>query len=213
MFPGITISIPSITYVIDCSVSALDVVQIPITYGTNDPSVVIDWSTWQLVTPPTPASASVTHNILFDGTHVIEYEVPAITGTDVIQWTVCDTLGNCAITSTYTIILDCAVPPTAVADTGCAECGQSVVIDVTDNDLPGGTPIDQTSLVIVTPPVYGTANPLLDGTIIYTPSISSGTDSFTYTVANVSGYVSDPAIVDIEIYCAGDDAAASLCNI
>jgi len=210
--PGNTISIPTLTYTIDCSVMVGDVVEIPIIYSTNDPSVVIDWSTWQLVIPPTPASPSINHAVQLDGTHVIQYEVPAVTGTDVFQWTVCDTLGNCASTSTYAIILDCATPPTTVADSACVECGNSVIIDVLANDLAGNNPIDQTSVQISTAPTNGTANPLVDGTILYTPTISTGSDSFEYTVANVSGDVSDPALVTIEIFCAGDDAIAALCN-
>lgn len=209
---GNTISIPSTTYQIDCGDIIGDVVEIPISITTNSPAVVIDWTTWQLVTPPTPASPSITHSTNMAGEHVILYEIPAITGTDVFLWTVCDTLGNCATGTTYTILLDCASPPVTVTDADCVTCNQSVIVDVLTNDLPSGNPIDVTTVNISTAPTSGTANPLPDGTIIYTPSITTGTDTFQYTVSNVTGDVSLPATVTIDIICAGDDNNTQLCN-
>lgn len=209
---GNTISIPATTYQIDCGDIIGDVVEIPISITTNSPAVVIDWATWQLVTPPTPASPSITHSTNMAGDHVILYEIPAITGTDVFLWTVCDTLGNCATGTTYTILLDCSNPPTTVDDVDCVTCNQSVTIDVLTNDLAGGNPIDVTTVNISTAPTSGTANPLPDGTIIYTPSITTGTDTFQYTVSNVTGDVSLPATVTVDIICAGDDNNTQLCN-
>ena len=217
--PGNTISLPLTTYQIDCGILVGDVVEIPILFGTNDPSVVIDWNTWTLSTPPTPSSPSIQHAVQVDGTHVIQYEIPGDTpggtpeGTDVFQWTVCDTEGNCATTTTYTIILDCAAAPILSVDTACVECGSSVIINVLDNDDPNDSVIDQTSIQITTAPTLGVANPLPNGTIIYTPTASTGNDSFYYNVANTSGSYSDtPAEVTVEIFCSGNDATTALCN-
>jgi hypothetical protein len=213
--PGTTISLPALTYTIDCDVIIGDVVQIPITFAVNDPSVVIDWSTFQVLNPPTPASSSITHLTLPNGDHVIEYEVPAITGTDVFVWTVCDTLGNCATAVAFTIILDCGGSPNTQPDSACVECGSTVNIPVLDNDLTDGIPFLINTVQVVTPPTNGIATPLGDGTIQYTPNNPAGTDedTFTYTVTNVNGY-SDltPALVTVEIYCAGEDSITTVCN-
>jgi hypothetical protein len=216
---GNTIFLPISTFTVECDVLAGDTIQIPITYSTSDPSVEIDWSTWSLIDPPTPLSPSITHGTDVNGNHVINYEVPGTpglppTGADSFLWTVCDTLGNCASTATYTIILDCGEGPDVFADTACVECGQSVTIDVLANDDDLGTAIQPSTVTIVTAPTYGVATPLNDGTIVYTPTSTppTGQDTFTYRVANVSSYWSDPATVTVDVLCAGEDVVVEACN-
>lgn len=208
------ISIPDFTYQIDCSVEVGDYVDIPIDnriFVLNTSTV--DWLTWQLVIPPTPLSNDITLFTNVQGSHFIRYQVPVVSGSDAFRWTVCDTVGNCATAGTYTIILDCSTPPQLTADSTCAACGASTIISVLDNDLPGGSPFNLSTLSITTNPQHGTAIALSNGTILYQSNANyDGPDSFAYTIANVSGSVATPVSVVIDVVCAGNGGTVTVCN-
>jgi hypothetical protein len=211
---GSPISIPDFTYQIDCTAEAGDLVDIPLSNRIfTTAETVLDWNTWQLVLPPTPLSSNITLYTDIQGNHFIRYEVPAVSGSDVFRWSICDTLGNCAQSSTYTIILDCATPPVLTADTTCAGCGNSKIINVLDNDVPGGSPMNLSTLTITSLPQYGTAIPLPDGTILYNANPNyAGSDIFSYTISNVSGSTAVPVNVVVDIVCAGEGGEVTLCN-
>lgn len=82
-------------------------------------------------------------------------------------------------------------PPQAVDDYAGAPHGQSISIDVLDNDInrrePGGT-LELPPGAIVTDPTHGTATVNNDDTIQYTPNEDyAGIDTFTYQVADTYG--------------------------
>lgn len=211
-----TISAPDTWVQIDCSNIVGDLFYIPIdVYSAED--TVIDWDTWTLVEPPISFTPDPELDIVLGpdpGTapHIL-YRIPALTGTDTFGWSVCDTEGNCAVASTYTVILDCPTPPTAVDDDACVSCGEVVIIDVLDNDLVNGSLLDINSIVITSAPSGGVVIILGDGTLQYTPNATfTGDDTFTYTVANVSGEVSNEGTVTVEVNCSGEDGTTITCN-
>ena len=91
--------------------------------------------------------------------------------------------------------------PTAVDDAATTGQGVTKVINVVGNDSGLFNPIDPATVVIGSGPLNGTATANLNGTVSYTPNISfaSGTDSFTYTVANQLGSVSNSATVTVAV--------------
>ena len=210
-----TLVIPDAVFQIDCDAIVTDIFEINIEEAifVTQPTVTIDWDTWEIVTPPTPLSPSITLTTNMAGDHIIEYEIPAVTGSDSFSWTVCDTEGNCAVASVFTILLDCATAPTANNDTDCVACDDPVTIDVLTNDLGNGSPLLINSIVIVSIPTKGTVVVPGDGTVIYTPFPGeTGADTFTYTVMNSTGETSNAATVTVNIACAGDNTTILTCS-
>jgi Ca2+-binding RTX toxin-like protein len=91
-------------------------------------------------------------------------------------------------------------PPVAGDDTVDTAFETALVIAVLANDTdPDGT-LEPATVTIVTPPALGTAAVNEDGTITYTPNAgASGDDSFTYSVADNDGAVSNAATVAVSI--------------
>lgn len=209
-----TITIPDKRINVDCNtVSPGDTITINVEEELIvQTGAVVDWSTWTLVDPPTPSSPSIVLTTNADGDHVIEYETdsPTILN-DVFAWTVCDTNGNCAQASVYTIV-ECITGPTAVADADCVACNSSVTIDVLANDTSSG-PLDVNSVQIETNPTYGTVDVNADGTITYTPNSGyEGSDTFAYSVADTLGERSNSANVVMTVICAGNNTNVTICN-
>ncbi len=118
------------------------------------------------------------------------------TGSDSFTYTVQDnggaTSSKATVTLTVTNINDA---PVAVDDDAIAN-----PIDVLTNDYDIDGALDPSTVTIITLPVNGTAVPNLDGTITYTPTVGYvGSDSFTYTVNDNSGAVSNAANVNVTI--------------
>lgn len=206
------IFIPDFNTRIDCDALVGDIHYIDIedSIVTSDP---IDWSTFEVLTSPTPASSSITLTVLLDGRHYIAYEIPALVGVDAFRWTICTTNGDCAFAPVYVVQLECADAPVAVADTACTTCGGTVNISVLDNDTENGSPLLLNSIVISTPAVEGSTVVVGDGTVTYNaPAVYAGTDTFSYTVMDSAGNTSNAATVTVTIICAGIDGSVNICN-
>lgn len=209
-----TITIPDKRINLDCTVvSPGDTIEINVEEELIvQTGAVVDWSTWTLVDPPTPNSPSIVLTTNVDGDHVIQYETnnPTILN-DVFAWTVCDTNGNCAQASVYTVV-ECITGPSTVADADCVTCGSSVTIDVLANDTSSG-PIDINTVQIEASPTSGTVDVNSDGTITYTPNSGfEGVDTFDYSVADTLGERSAAATVTVTVICAGNDTSVTICN-
>ena len=90
--------------------------------------------------------------------------------------------------------------PVAVADDGRALEDRDVAIDVVSNDFDVDGRLVYSSLQVAQQPVFGSAIPLGDGRIAYTPNPGfSGTDTFAYTIADNLGARSLPAIVTLTV--------------
>src|SRR5262249_31129926 len=87
-------------------------------------------------------------------------------------------------------------PSDDVIDT---DAGNAVQVNVLANDFSPNARINAATLQVATNPAHETAivDPAV-GAIIYTPVAGfSGTDTFTYTVADVAGMVSSPGHVSV----------------
>ena len=90
-------------------------------------------------------------------------------------------------------------PPVARNDSAVTTRDTAVSINVISNDTDDAG-IDPASVAIVTSPANGTAVPKGDGTVTYTPGESyTGTDTFTYTVADTQAVVSNTATVTVTV--------------
>ena len=108
-------------------------------------------------------------------------------------------------------------PPVAVDDTATTAENTPVAINVLANDTPGGKPIAPSTVAIVQQPADGTlqVDPKT-GVVTYVPDTNfAGDDSFTYTVSDTAGNVSNVATVSITVTfvdrppTAGNDIAST----
>ena len=113
---------------------------------------------------------------------------------------------DCAIAyGTYSILFDDVVipdePPVANNDTASTTSNSPVVIDILANDTDINNNIDKSTVTITTPPTHGTLTVnRLTGAVNYVPDLDFyGTDSFTYTVADDEGAISNEATVTITV--------------
>jgi hypothetical protein len=90
--------------------------------------------------------------------------------------------------------------PTAVADADTVLEAATVSIDLAANDTDPDDGLDLTSIQIVSGPTNGSLVVNLDGTVDYTHNGSeTTTDSFTYTIRDASGALSNTATVSLAI--------------
>jgi hypothetical protein len=122
------------------------------------------------------------------------------TGTDSFTYTVQDSYGETSSPGTANIIVALPLPPTAGAVSAATSAAAPVSINVLSSDSTPQASLNPASVMVVTQPTHGTAVPQPDGSILYTPVAKfSGSDSFTYTVSDTLGDVSNPATVSITI--------------
>ncbi len=91
--------------------------------------------------------------------------------------------------------------PLAANDTVTVVGGFPITFDVVSNDSDADGALDFTSILIATNPTNGTVVSLNNGLLTYTPNAGfSGTDSFTYTIADNNGVPSNAATVTITVF-------------
>lgn len=102
--------------------------------------------------------------------------------------------------TTATITILNIAPPAAVNDSAILELNTSAIIDVLANDTAGNNAIDP-STVAATAPSHGNIDiNSTTGAITYTPTAGYvGLDSFTYTVNDTVGSVSNSATVNLNV--------------
>jgi len=121
---------------------------------------------------------------------------------DSFTYTVLDDDGEISNIATTTISI--TMPnqaPVATDDPITIDDGEAVVIDILANDTDADGTIDPTSVVIVDSPLQAASfsvNPAT-GEVSYTHNGSGMNDSFTYTVLDDQGEISNTATVDISI--------------
>jgi hypothetical protein len=131
-----------------------------------------------------------------DGQTIIYTPTPSFVGVDSFTYTILDGRGGAA-TATVTITVSgppgSNQAPTAGNDSATTGLNAPVTIDVLANDAdPDGDPL---TITIATPPSNGTAV-VVDGKVVYTPNSGiSGTDSFTYTVADGKGGAATATVI------------------
>ncbi|REJ85644.1 MAG: hypothetical protein DWQ34_00080 [Planctomycetota bacterium] len=125
---------------------------------------------------------------------------PGMNTLEVIQYDVADVNGLISNTASVWISV-IHMPPTATPDMTVVNYTQSVVIDVLANDTFGTSPIDESSVAIVSQAVHGTTSvDAQTGEVTYTPDGDfTGLDAFEYTVLDEHGWESNTARVYITV--------------
>ena len=127
------------------------------------------------------------------------------TGTTTFTYTVNNTLGTPSTSNIATVTVTVAAAPLAVNDGPVTTAPNTpIVINILANDVAAApTVLNPTTVTIVTAPLLGTTaiNPGT-GAVTYSSAIA-GTDSFTYTVKDNLGTVSNPATVSISVIVPG----------
>ena len=122
--------------------------------------------------------------------------------TDSFTYRVQDNRGATSNTATVTVTIQNR-PPTAMDDPGIVTNeNTALIVDVLDNDGdPDGDSLLPDTVEVISQPVNGTATAQSDGTITYQPNngFTGPTDSFTYTVKDSRGAVSNVATVTVTI--------------
>jgi hypothetical protein len=158
----------------------------------------IDAST--VVVSTTPANGSVEVN---PTTGAITYTPNQdFAGTDTFSYTVEDNEGLVSNPATVTITVNAVNDaPVAVADSASTSAGEAVSINVLANDTDVDSALNPGSTQVVSMPSDGTVSVnAATGAITYTPASGfTGTDSFTYTVADTGGAVSNEATVTVTV--------------
>jgi len=102
--------------------------------------------------------------------------------------------------ATVTVETTGNLAPTANADVASTLEDVPVNIDVAANDTDADGLLDFGSVLVATAPLNGTAAPLVNGTVDYTPNIGyTGTDTFSYTIADMLGERSGAATVTVTV--------------
>ncbi|HJT31483.1 MAG TPA: Ig-like domain-containing protein [Pirellulales bacterium] len=158
-----------------------------------------------IVTQPSFGTATVNQT-----TGVVTYTPgPNYTTTDSFTYTVQASNGLTSNVATVTISRTTLAPVANDDVVSPFDKNTSQPIDVLANDSDAGSGIDPSTVAIVQPPQFGTAqvNPVT-GLIIYTPAPNFfGNDSFTYTVKDHQGLISNPAHVSLTVLSAGSPLA------
>jgi len=168
----------------------------------NDRDVDLPPDTLTVQSVTDPPNGSVANN----GTDVTYTPDPDFNGTDTFSYVVSDGQGGTDVAMVTVTVNPVNDPPTANsynASAAIVDPPQGVVIDVlsNDTDIDGSGEIDPSSVVIAVRPTHGSANPNADGTITYVPNYEPfSEDTFSYTVADIHGDISDPATVTIAIH-------------
>lgn len=170
---------------------------IAVTNNDTDIDGSVDGATVAVVAAPANGTA------VSNGSGGITYTpAPDFNGDDSFTYRVRDNGG--ALSNTATVSVSVAAvndPPLAVADSAALnEDSGSVVINLVGNDLdPDGTVV-ASSVVITGQPSNGAVVNTGNGNVTYTPANQfNGTDSFTYTVQDNNGQVSNGATVTVTV--------------
>ena len=113
-----------------------------------------------------------------------------------------------------TQIVNPPAAPVAANDSLSVPANQSGSVNVVANDTDINGNLNPASVTIVGAPTAGTATANPDGTVTYTNTNPAAlSDSFTYTVADTGGLVSNAATVNVTILGDTCDATAAACDL
>ena len=153
------------------------------TDGTLDPTTVT------IVSAPSSGTAVV------NGNGTITFTPGNVLGNVTFTYTVKDDVGAVSNAATVTVFVD--APPVAVNDSALTPVSSPVTIAVLGNDHDADGTLDPTTVTVATPPSSGSALVNQNGTITYTPGSATGNVTFTYTVEDNLGVVSNAATVTV----------------
>lgn len=178
-------------------------VDISVTSNDNDPENTLSCSSLTISVPPTNGTISIT-----PGSCTITYTPnTGFFGTDSFTYSICDDgtpplCDEAVVNVTVTEVVPGNNPIIANNDNASTDMNQSVVINVTSNDVDAENQIVPGSVSIVSNPSNGSVSVnLTTGEITYTPNIGYfGSDSFTYSICDGGSPVTcDNALVSITV--------------
>jgi len=188
-------------------------VSVGVLVNDSDPDGQINEGSVTISQNPLNGLASVTSDGLITYTPNADFS-----GRDSLLYTVRDDEG--AISNAAVVTIDVSPvndPPVAVDDSVSLIAQQSTIIDVLGNDTDIDSALNPASITIVSSPSHGTVDVSPSGLVTFTPSgTNEFTDSFTYTVEDVEGAVSNVATVNLVSFLSGiapvavNDSATSL---
>lgn len=159
-----------------------------------DPDDAIDPATLRVAVAPVHGTTRVLPGGTIEYTHNGD-EMPADQFTYIVRN---DDGDEAAPTLVSVTVLPVNDPPVARDDGGPAVDGGAINVPVTGNDLDADDGIDVSSVVVISPPAHGTAAVQADGSVTYTnDGLGEINDTFTYTIADFSGAVSNVALVTL----------------
>ena len=170
-------------------------INISVVANDNDPDGVIQNSSITIVTPPNYGDAQANS----DGTITYTPSMTYVSPTDNFTYTVTDAQN--AISNPATVTISINATPVANDDTALTNQATPTIISVIANDNdPNGT-IPGNSITIESQPANGSSVANVDGTVTYTPDalFTGPTDSFTYSVLDNQGALSNSATVTVTI--------------
>jgi ELWxxDGT repeat protein len=154
-----------------------------------------------------PQSNAVTHlldaPLIYGGQPILAYMGQLyFTGSDAVHadnpW-----ISDGTVVGTHILVNLSNVTPMAGNDSASSQNDAAVTIDVLANDSESGGTIDTTSVQIVSKPAHGSVSMTASGPVVYTPVTGfSGSDSFTYSVKDLQGAVSNVASVTVSVTAA-----------
>jgi ELWxxDGT repeat protein len=104
------------------------------------------------------------------------------------------------VAGTHILVNLSNVVPVASNDSASTATDMPVSINVVANDSEAGGIIDPTSVQIVSQPLHGNVSVTQSGSITYAPAAGFiGTDSFTYSVKDTQGVISNVATVAVTV--------------
>ena len=163
----------------------------------------LDLASIVIVAAPVHANGPVVVNN--DGTVDYTHDGTA-TASDAFTYTIKDNSGAVSNTATVTLAIVAVpvnIPPVAVNDNDLpADQGGTTNLNLAVNDSDIDDGLDIASIAIVSPPAHASSPVVVksDGTVDYTHDGSDViSDSFTYTIEDNSGAVSNPATVSIMV--------------
>lgn len=121
-------------------------------------------------------------------------------GTDSFSYTASDGIAESTATVTVTVNPVVNTAPVARNDYPRTRMNTAVIVTVLANDTDREDNIDPATVSVVGLPSNGTAVANADGTVMYTPRLGfRGSDTFTYTVADIFNAVSNLARVRVNV--------------
>jgi hypothetical protein len=152
-----------------------------------------------IITTPPQHGTVVVHT---DGT-VTYTNTDNTASSDSFRYTIANNLGQVSNAATVNVTITGSVanvPPIANSDAFTVLHGSTVTLNILANDTDANNNINPASIVIVQQPTQGTLTVHADGTVTYVSNANStGTDTFTYTVADTGGLISNVATVSLSI--------------
>jgi gliding motility-associated-like protein len=172
-------------------------VNIPVLNNDTDADNAIDPSSVTVKTNPSNGSVAVQPDGSFQYTPNKDWN-----GTDTFTYTIKDVSGATSLPGTVTVIVTPVNDaPVAVNDAATTNENTAVAIPVLANDFDIDSPLDPSSITIGTNVQHGSISiNTTTGIVTYTPATDYvGDDSFTYTIKDSGGLLSNVATVSISV--------------